>query len=288
MSAPTQLPGWLQSTTTLPLLFGEAPATTTVQQWGIAFGQNIYTPENNRLSRRIDNDRPYAGWLYLSGSLQYIHLRDDQPVRQDTLQLYLGLVGPSAGGEWLQNGWHNLLDAYTWNGWANQLHDEPTLGIAAERRWRVFSTPLGGAPAPSEIDFVPRLGVTLGNVATYASAGGILRLGKDIGFDFGPARNRPGQAGSDSFSGHGYAWYLYAGGDVQAWARNMFLDGNLDGYGAWVTRRPFVAEAHAGLVMVVDGVRVSFAYVFRTPEFDAPFREARSQQFGSINLTFRY
>jgi hypothetical protein len=115
----------------------------------------------------------------------------------------LGLIGPAAGGEFAQNNFHRPIGVPTANGWANQLHNEPTIGLTFKRRWRtnrgvVFEDP------KLEYDVVPRLGVALGNVVTYASAGGTIRIGKDLRNDFGPTR-APGAAGSEGSSARGSA-----------------------------------------------------------------------------------
>ena len=66
----------------------------------------------------------------------------------------------------------------------------------------------------------------------------------------------------------------------------MFLDGNTDGHNiVHVTHRPFVGEAQAGITVLFRGVRISYTQVLRSPEF---FERDRWDQFGSINVTFRY
>ncbi len=60
----------------------------------------------------------------------------DEPTRLDTLQLDLGVIGPAAGGEFVQNNFHNLIGVDPAYGWGNQLHNEPTVGLTFERRWR--------------------------------------------------------------------------------------------------------------------------------------------------------
>ena len=67
--------------------------------------------------------------------------------------------------------------------------------------------------------------------------------------------------------------------------RNIFLDGNTDGNSLRVGHRPFVAEAQVGLAITYSGVRVSYTQVLRSPEF---YQRDRWQQFGSLNVTFRY
>jgi hypothetical protein len=72
----------------------------------------------------------------------------------------------------------------------------------------------------------------------------------------------------------------------EAVARNMFLDGNTDGNDiVHVTHRPFVGEGQIGLAFLYRGVRITWSQVLRTPEF---FERERWDQFGSLNVTFRY
>ena len=167
-------------------------------------------------------------------------------MRLDTLQLDLGVIGPAAGGEFVQNNFHTLIGVSPSYGWANQLHNEPTVGLSFERRWRTGPSVLIDNPK-LEVDFIPRAALALGNVATYASVGGTARIGKNLRDDFGPTRARPALPGSDAFIGDGsFGWYLFAGLDGQAVARNIFLDGNTDGFSQRVWHRPFVGEASGG------------------------------------------
>lgn len=285
------LPAGLANLITFPTFFGEDPVSSVTRRVGISIGQNIYTPQDTDSSAPIRNDRPYAAWLYASFALQSIYKRvdpktmKDVPVRLDTVALDLGLVGPAAGGEFVQNNFHKLIGVASANGWANQLHNEPTVGLTFERRWRtnrgvVFDDP------KLEYDIVPRMGIALGNAATYASLGGTLRLGKELQADFGPSRARPALPGSESFIGEGFGWYFFVGAGGEAVARNIFLDGNTDGNSiVHVSHRPFVAEAQAGIAVLFRGMRISYTQVLRSPEF---FERERWTQFGSINVAFRY
>jgi hypothetical protein len=288
--AITDMPAGIVSLTTLPTFFGEAPSDSVVRRVGVSVGQNIYTPNDIFTTQPIYNDRPYAGWLYASFALQYTYKRRDEkgnqdPVRLDTLQLDLGLIGPAAGGEFVQNNFHRLIGVATANGWANQLHNEPTIGLGFERRWRTARTVVFEDPK-LELDFIPRIGAALGNVAIYGDVGGTARIGKNLRDDFGPPRPRPALPGSEAFIGDGsFGWYLFAGIDGQAVGRNIFLDGNTDGNSLRVSHRPFVAEAQAGLAVTYRGVRVTYTQVLRTPDF---YEQNRWTQFGSFNVTFRY
>ena len=132
-------------------------------------------------------------------------------------------------------------------GWGNQLHNEPTVGLTFERRWRTGRAVVIENPK-LEVDFIPRAAVAVGNVATYGSVGGTARIGKNLRDDFGPTRARPALPGSDAFIGDGsFGWYLFAGVDGQAVARNIFLDGNTDGFSQRVSA-PAVRRGSAGRI----------------------------------------
>ncbi|MEI6203153.1 MAG: lipid A deacylase LpxR family protein, partial [Enhydrobacter sp.] len=146
------LPEGIAALTTVPTFFGESAVSSVTRRIGVLIGQNIYTPQNTDISQPIFNDRPYAAWLYASVALQQTYKRNDaktgrdEPVRQDTLQLDFGVVGPAAGGEFVQNNFHKLIGVSQANGWANQLYNEPTIGLTFERRWRTGHNVLFDSP----------------------------------------------------------------------------------------------------------------------------------------------
>jgi len=79
---------------------------------GLALGQSIFTPEDTAARRLVVDDRPYAGWLYggisahtqRPGAVAGIGLE-----MLDTVELDVGVVGPLALGEEVQNNFHDLI-----------------------------------------------------------------------------------------------------------------------------------------------------------------------------------
>lgn len=98
---------------------------------GYGLGQSIFTPEDTSSRALIPKDRPYAGWLYVSLSLVA-----DTGRRLDSLELDLGIVGPAALGQDVQNNFHDLIGVGRSNGWGRQLDNEPGLVLYCERKWR--------------------------------------------------------------------------------------------------------------------------------------------------------
>jgi hypothetical protein len=277
-SPSADLPGplrWLDSR--LDWLLGPGEV-----RWGFGIGHQIYTPRDT-LSRVPDpRDRPYAGYLYGAAVLQ----RQERNALS-TFELQLGVVGPSALGEFVQNNIHDLIRDESVNGWDAQLRDEPALNAVFERIARTPALRLG----PVEADLLPAATLSLGNVSTYAAAGSTLRIGQGLDADFGPPRIRPALVGSAFFQprtaeDEGFGWYVFAGVQGRAVARDIFLDGNTFRDSASVDRRPFVGDLSAGVVVHWRGVRFSYSQVWRSEEFYG--QRGGAQSFGSVGATFRF
>ncbi len=251
--------------------------------FGGFIGQSIFTPEDRLLVPPDETDRPYAGWLYGGVSLYR-----DTGRTLDRATLTLGLVGPGAGARRVQNGWHDLTNPFIGapqvRGWPYQLKNEPGIVVSEERKWR-FATSLG----PFEADVLPEANVSLGNILTYAGAGAMIRFGQHLRVDWGQPRIQPALAGTDFVNPdalrRGPAWYVFAGGEARAVARNIFLDGNTFESGPSVDKKPVVADFTAGAALVTRALRLGVSYTYRTEEFD---RQHGANNFLAINLSILF
>ncbi|MFH5926283.1 lipid A deacylase LpxR family protein [Roseomonas xinghualingensis] len=246
-------------------------------RWGLSLGQNMYTPQDTQRRNPDPNDRPYAGYLYGAASLTRTTERT-----QTIAEVQLGVVGPSALGEFVQNNYHDLLNIKNAEGWDRQLKDEPAATLLLERRWRL---PLGNAGS-LQAEAIPVLAGAVGNVQTYASIGTMLRIGDGLDADWGPVRIRPALAGSGFFQPRqDFGWYVFAGVEGRAVARDIFLDGNTWRDGPRVDKRPFVGDAQAGVAVLWRGVRLAYTHVLRSEEF---YGQGGVQSFGSFSASFRF
>ena len=246
----------------------------------IVLGQSIFTPRDLRLSIPDRSDRPYAGWLYTGLDL----LQDTDGTRLDSLEMLIGVVGSGALGRQVQNDWHQFIGISGARGWNAQLRNEPGLVLSYERRWRL-SAPLGGAFAA---DIVPELGATAGNVFTYGSAGAILRIGRHLEADYGPARIRPAPSGTDYFNGRELqgeiGFYFFAGAEGRAVGRNIFLDGNTFQSSRHVPKKPLVGDLTGGAALFwSDIVRLDVGLITRTKEF---YGQQGADSFAGLRVSF--
>ena len=274
-SPSEDLPGplaWLDR----QLAFVQGPGTL---RWGLGVGQSIFTPRNTQLVNPDPNDRPYAGLLYGAASITRA-----TGTSFSILEFQAGVIGPSSGGEWVQNGFHSRIGSPRARGWDYQLHDEFVAALLLNRIWRV---PLFDAGL-LQGEILPSATLSLGNLQSYVGLGGMLRIGRMLDADFGPPRIRPALAGSQFFqpTDNGLGWYLFAGADGRAVANDITLDGNTWRDSRSVDRRPLVADLQAGLAVIVHGVRLTYTQVWRTEEFYG--QRGGFQQFGSLSLSFRF
>lgn len=279
------LPNWLRSVNKRLTFFHDS-SKGLQRNLVFSIGQTIYTPEDIDARIVVKDDRPYAGWLFTSFAY---HSKDQEQL--DTLELNLGVVGPAALGQEAQDFIHDLRGFEKFNGWDNQLENELGLLLLYEHKHKfINNTPHDGRFG---YDFIGHAGIALGNVGTYINAGGELRWGWLIPNDFGTSAVRPG--GDNSAPGAVWdprisapgmiGFHFFAAFDVRAVAHDIFLDGNTFEDSHSVDKKHFVADAAFGISTVYRGVKISFAQVFRSREFD---EQDDTHSYGSLSLSFSY
>lgn len=275
---------------------GDKPARKNIR-FGAGFGQDIYTPEDRYRTDVILDDRPYGAWLYGAVSLHAItdHGKKDSARKGQkeltSAELQLGIVGPWALGEQAQNLIHDVRLIDTFDGWDNQINNEPGVMFLMEHKWR-FVPPetviesLGSNGRGVTADFIPNVGFSLGNVITEARAGGAVRLGWNIPENFGSPSLIQGGAPFndwDDASHKGFSAYLFATSAARYVARNIFIDGNTFEDSHSMGKRRFVGDLSLGLSVLLGPVNITYANGFRTREFDG---QDRINRFGSLTFTW--
>lgn len=238
---------------------------STVRRVGLFLGQSIFTPEDTALSQPDPRDRPYGAWLYAGGSL----LQETDRRMLENFEISVGLVGPGALGRQTQNDYHQFIGVAQAKGWKNGLQTEPGVMLSYDRLWRF---PVLG-DADNGVDVVPQLGATIGNIFTYAGGGALLRVGKNLRGDYGPARIRPGLSGSDYFDSQHLdgplGFYFFAGAQGRVVGRNVFLDGNSFRQSPSVDKNVFVGDLQAGVSLFWSSdFHLTASVVRRSREFE--------------------
>jgi hypothetical protein len=272
---------------------------------GLAVGQQIFTPQDISATNPDPNDRPYAGWSYL----EFSFLAKTEHVA-DTIAIQVGMVGPHSYADDIQTWAHHLTDNEIPRGWDYQLEDEVGLNIAWERKWRGYTRTFArinradwraGETIASVrsrqphwgMDFMPHIGVVLGNVHTYANLGATVRAGYNLPSDFGVSMMRPAGLASSPIDDadprvneSGWSLFAFAGVDARAVARNIFLDGNTFKDSRSVEKKPYVTDLSYGFGVVKDSFQMTFTRVVRSREFET--LPQNNSDFGSVTLSWTF
>ena len=276
--------GWLSKTRSLRgvdaaiagvLARDEAPKLRR----GLAIGQSVFTPNDITETQPLPDQHPYAGYLYIEGTslLETGHTVDQVSLR-------FGLVGPSAGGEWIQDGFHKLFDEADPRGWDNQIPDEVGTDLTFDRRYRALamfgSTDLGA-------DIIPNIGATVGTMNTNARAGLTVRFGEDLKNDLGPPRVRPSLAGAGYFDpSDGFSWYIFGGAEARYVAHDIILGGSLfRDDERTVSIRNGVLDLQAGTAVQFRSFQLGLTYVERTKQYE---EQTTPQRFGAVSFSWKY
>lgn len=253
------------------------------RRYSFFLGQSIFTPSDIHTRAAQPFDRPYAGWAYVGSSM----LQETNHRMLENFEVDLGVVGPAALGEQVQNDWHQLIGVKQAQGWGYQLRDEPGVVVSYERMWRLPVATIGSFG----IDVVPEAGATVGNVFTYGDIGGMLRIGRNLGVDYGPARVRPALSGTDYFDASqmqgDLGYYFYIGGQGRAVIHNIFLDGNsYTDNTPHVAKKLFVGDLVGGVSLFwTQAVRVDFSAGLRSQEYEG---QSSPDKLGTASITMQF
>lgn len=288
--------GWIN-----PGFWERAGAHSASQNVVVRLGQSMYTPEDETRTDLIPDDRPYAGLLYVGLAWnRRIHPQAAPYELLDVRELTLGVIGEWSLAEHSQNLVHRLRGIERFQGWDNQLSNEPALQMAMERKFKPHTE---GAVRPGwSHDVIGSYALRAGNIELAAGAGVEFRAGWNIPNDFGSYPIRPGEESRPPSSvsdlratsprsrrapNPGVHAFLNLEAKAVAW--DFSLDGNLFRDSHHVTRRPWVAQAATGIssqwLVAGRGVRLAIMRVWRTREFD---EQMGRHAFGSIALSLEY
>jgi hypothetical protein len=153
----------------------------------------------------------------------------------------VGVTGPPALGEPVQNGVHRLTGSRRQEGWRHQIGFEPGVLVRLEDSLSLDRA----APVLRTVRLAPTARVVLGNVRTGAAGGVSVEAG--------------GAAGP----------YARLGGEGEWVARDLFLDGNSFRGNSTARRLPGVAQGEAGVGFRGRGWAGEYRVVARGREYRA-------------------
>lgn len=232
--------------------------------------QEINTPSDTASANPSLDDMPYSGALYLGWGFGGIL---DRGGRRDCLysvEAKLGVIGPSAGGETIQNKFHDLIGTPAAAGWGTQVPDEPLLNVDAEFRRRFDLDPAGRGRR----DLIARGVIELGTVRTEALVGAQLRWGLNLDKSWGHSYIRhsngydPVDALQASALRPNFSYWAFVDSQLEVVVRNYAVDGTNFRDSRGVTRSPVVLQCALGATFQVHAWSATYFVALRTKEFE--------------------
>jgi hypothetical protein len=247
----------------------------------VTLGQNIYTPEDTGRFDLIEDDRPYAGHVYLGTG---IHTRS--ATKKQTWELNLGIIGPASRADDIQKWLHEKTGSDPANGWDNQLENEPTIDIIFETKWKPLHW---HATETAAFELITHLGGRIGNVAVYANTGFEVRFGWNLPNNYGVCTIRGGCEMNSAYNGASdhfkNSLQFFSSVEARAVAHDIFLDGNTIADSHNVEKEPLVGDWIVGFAFNIGSFTSSYSYIFQTRQFEG---QTNSPDYGAISLSISY
>jgi len=260
-----------------------APSETITQQRGLSLTQLMFTPATN-VEYNIPKERPYAGYL----AVGYANVFKSDKIN-NTIELQLGIIGPSALAHQAQDIWHKIIDSPLWRGWDNQLEDEPTIqfSFTQKHRWSFIERNFGKFSSDGYYFW----SADAGSVYLRASMGGVARFGYNLMPVSADCTISPTNYQDPPFTGMRqplgpWSYFGFIGTTMRVIGRDAFLDGTLfRDCPSSVSAYPVVADFNAGFGLRYKQLDVLVGYTIRTKEYTS---QDRHQTIGSFTVHYRF
>ena len=231
-------------------------------EWGVL--HEVYSPEGKYWEPGTDDRAPTAR-LLLFGARHRL-----MPTFFETLELAVGVRGPSALGEEVTDIAHKWADAADVD-WSRQEGDEIDVQAAAVR-------------SHSFGDFHVHYGAVLGNQQAFAHGGVEWRRGTgSAAAALSPLLRFAATPPPPTSAAPG--WAVFAGASLRAVGHNAMIERNYDPFGPELEPKRGVGRAAAGVAWVGSWGSLTFGLAVDSREFDA---QREPHAFGSVTLHVRF
>jgi len=246
---------------------------------GFEAGQKIFNPQGGNIPAPQYVDRPFAGYLYFGSTLNFLYSNESNL----KIGAQLGIVGPGALGEEVQNDIHKWFGFYPPTGWEYQVNDGAELNLSAEYNKLLTRGKIADITFTSHGD--------LGNGFSGAGAGLMLRLG-----NFNQLFNSVSTQSTTSFKAitplHQHEFFAYYKPGLNYIAYNATIQGSLfkshDPNSTEITlnKEPFIFSNQIGGAYTANHWVFDVAVIFQTKAAKEMIHAGH--QWGSITALYRF
>ncbi len=245
---------------------------------GFEAGQKMFNPQSASIPDARYLDRPFAGYLYVGSSLQYL-FKNESVLK---LGLQLGVTGPAALGRQAQEFIHRTFGFYPPSGWQYQIRNNVGVNLSATYDHLLLRA-----------DWFDLSGNTYGNLGTTftgAGAGATLRFG-----EFNPLYHSITTSGLLAKNrvvkeAHPREFFFYLKPTVNYIAYDATVQGGLfnqhkDSQEINGNVVPLVFSQEIGGALTAGRWAFNLAAIFKTKEVK---EMVRAHQWGTITVLYRF
>ncbi|TSD67541.1 DUF2219 family protein [Inquilinus sp. KBS0705] len=247
---------------------------------GFEAGQKIYNAQSGGIPDVTYLDRPFAGYLYAGASLNLLYKNESNL----KLSAKLGVVGPAAGGEPIQNFIHNTFGFYKLTAWQYQIRNDAELNLSAEYNKLLTRGDWADVTFTSYAN--------LGNGFTGAGLGPMLRLGNFNQLFHSASTQSTASKNTVASPLHNHEFFFYYKPQANLVAYDATIQGSMfkdhpepGTQEIVLDKKPFVLSNDLGVNYTGGRFIFDFSVIFRSKEVK---QMVRSQQWGSATLIYRF
>jgi len=238
-------------------------------------GHFVQTASEIKTAKLVKEDAPYVGLLAWEVNASAYNTK-----KVDDLSLTLGVVGPLAGGEFLQKNIHSLIGANEPMGWDNQIHNEPVFRVQARRLWRNFDMAIGS----TEVDVITGVKAGVGNLLSDANAGVGFRWGQKLAANFASSTPFVTEKFNDLKADRN-GWYLFSNLSAGYVLNDIFMNGNTFQDSHSVDLIHWQAGLSVGAQINLYNWNFIYTMIYTTDQYESQTEDTR---FGTVSITYNF
>lgn len=143
-----------------------------INEYGISFSIDAFTPVDIKRKEIVENDRPYAGYI-MAGN--FVISTQMAKAKRLISTLNIGLIGPESQTKDIQKRIHTLLHCKLPQGWNNQIKRDIIIDYSLEIE-KAFRPPI------NYIELIAQANLRVGTLYNNVGIGGKIRVGKMNGY----------------------------------------------------------------------------------------------------------
>lgn len=239
-------------------------------------GQKMFNPRSGYAPDPAVHDRPFAGYLYAEGALNWFY--KNESVLRGAVQL--GTTGPDALAQKGQEFLHNTIGFYEPAGWEFQVRNEMTVNLTAQYLRLMHRS------ANNAVDFSFEGYARAGTAFSGAGAGVLFRAGK-VNQLFNTAYTHAVIGNSATKALVDKEVFFYAKPQLNVVAYDATIQGSLFNSDSPVTFdvKPIVFAQQLGFNYSTRRFTFDFGLLFKTKELKSA---AKAHQYGTISMFYRF